>query len=143
MERKEAKKRIKFILLAGVIILAGIFMSFWLNNKNNAENQKILEEGRILRMAVLARFKERVSGGDEEVMDFCTEMYWLDIGDKNHPLFGSCPSSWENKGRITGMIITDDGELREIVYQSLDGSEERWTMYVENGDLKVEVNYSE
>lgn len=154
MERKAAEKRNApdaqiigkrrtVIVLAGLITAGGILMSSKFSSQNKAEEQKRIEEGRRLRMAVSAFFQERDSDGEGEVMDFCTEMYWLDIGDKNHPLFGVCPGSWEDEGKITGMMITDDGELKEIVHQALDGSEEVWMMSLENGQLNVEVKYEQ
>ena len=142
MKGKAVEKEKFIILLAGFAIIMGILLPSWLS-RNRAENQKQMEEGRTLRMAVSTLFQEKISEGEGEMMDFCTEVYWLDIGDENHPLFGYCPNSWESKGKITGMVVTDDGELREIVYQSPDGSEEVWTMTLENGHLKVNVDYNE
>lgn len=135
------RKRWTVTVFAGLMMVAGILMSFGFSGKNKAEEQERIEEGRRLRMAVSAFFQEKVSDGEGEVMDFCSEMYWMDIGDRDHPLFGVCPDSWNNEGKITGIMITDDGELKEIVHQSLDGSKEVWMMSLENGQLNVEVEH--
>lgn len=128
------------VVLAIITLLAGILMPSYLGYIDRAKQRQRVIEGRQLRLAVSTLFVERMAQeGRESAMELSYDIYWVDIGDEDHPLYGFCPSNWEAGGVITGMVINDAGELTEITYQGPDGSEERWTLMQEDGNLSVEV----
>lgn len=128
------------VVLAIITLLVGILMPSYLGYIERAKQRQRVIEGRQLRLAVSTLFIERMAQeGRESAMELSYDIYWVDIADEDHPLYGFCPSSWEAGGVITGMVINDAGELTEITYQGPDGSEELWTLTQENGNLSVEV----
>lgn len=143
-EKRRKKKRVfsmkRMVILTVILFFGGIILLAYREKLEREKERRRMLEGERLRAAVSALFKESVTDREDvDGLDFGMEIYWNDISDTSHPLYGSCPVSWKAGGRITGMVFREKGELLEIIYEGPDKKEEIWRLEEKEGKLIVKV----
>lgn len=128
------------VVMAIMALLAGIAVPTYLGYIRKAKEQQNLLDARQLRIAVAAVMMEQNMDPDEVAEnEVYMSIFWRKLGDKNHPLYGACPSRWDPEGTISELSVDENYMLTSIVYVSSDGMRESWHLTDEGGTLRVEV----